>query len=155
MPSRTSSQEMVSARAPPALAPPRLRAASPPRAPTPTAGRGAGTISTRDLGVLLRALGKSPTQEELQKLIAEVDPKGESNVDFKTLCHCMKKPMRQPDSENDVPPRPPTCSFSRALSLPHAHAHAHAHAHTNRFGDEDHSTAGLSQDYLQSQSSMV
>lgn len=52
--------------------------------------------------VLLRALGKSPTQEDLQKLFAEIDPKGESNVDFKMLCYCMKKQMRAPDPENDV-----------------------------------------------------
>jgi hypothetical protein len=32
---------------------------------------------------------------------------------------------------------------TRAHTNTHSHAHAHAHAHTNRFGDEDYSTAGL------------
>lgn len=40
--------------------------------PTALTSFSQGTVSTKDLGTLLRALGKSPTQEELQKLFNDV-----------------------------------------------------------------------------------
>uniref|UniRef100_A0A7S0VLX3 EF-hand domain-containing protein n=1 Tax=Hemiselmis tepida TaxID=464990 RepID=A0A7S0VLX3_9CRYP len=63
---------------------------------------GQGTVTTKDLGTLLRALGKSPSQEELQKLFNEVDPSGEGSIDFQTFCRCMKMPLKAPDPESEV-----------------------------------------------------
>jgi calmodulin len=57
---------------------------------------GQGTITTRELGQLMRALGKNPTQEELTKLFQKVDPKEEGAVKFDTFCNCMMEPMKQP-----------------------------------------------------------
>eukprot|EP00293_Proteomonas_sulcata_P018982 CAMPEP_0184311468 /NCGR_PEP_ID=MMETSP1049-20130417/41926_1 /TAXON_ID=77928 /ORGANISM="Proteomonas sulcata, Strain CCMP704" /LENGTH=152 /DNA_ID=CAMNT_0026626865 /DNA_START=83 /DNA_END=541 /DNA_ORIENTATION=+ len=62
---------------------------------------GQGTISTQDLGQLIRALGKSPTQEDLQKLYAEVDPKGDG-VDFNGFCACMARNLKAPETEAEV-----------------------------------------------------
>jgi Ca2+-binding EF-hand superfamily protein len=36
----------------------------------------------RSLCTLVRAMGKNPTQEELQKIIAQIDPQGEGCVNF-------------------------------------------------------------------------
>jgi hypothetical protein len=37
---------------------------------------GDGTVSTNELGVVMRSLGQSPTDEELQAMINEVDEDG-------------------------------------------------------------------------------
>jgi Ca2+-binding EF-hand superfamily protein len=36
----------------------------------------------RSLCTLVRAMGKNPCQEELQKIIAQIDPQGEGCVNF-------------------------------------------------------------------------
>ena len=38
---------------------------------------GDGTISTKELGVVMRSLGQNPTEQELQEIINEVDIDGE------------------------------------------------------------------------------
>ena len=57
---------------------------------------GQGSITTRELGQLLRALGKNPTQDELSKLFQKVDPQQEGAVKFDTFVNCMLEPMKQP-----------------------------------------------------------
>jgi hypothetical protein len=57
---------------------------------------GQGSITTRELGQLLRALGKNPTQDELTKLFQKVDPQQEGAVKFETFVNCMLEPMKQP-----------------------------------------------------------
>ena len=37
---------------------------------------GDGTISTKELGVVMRSLGQNPTEQELQEIINEVDIDG-------------------------------------------------------------------------------
>ena len=38
---------------------------------------GDGTISTKELGFVMRSLGQNPTEQELQEIINEVDIDGE------------------------------------------------------------------------------
>ena len=40
------------------------------------------TITTKDLGTVIRALGKNPTEAELQDIINEVDSSGTGTVEF-------------------------------------------------------------------------
>jgi Ca2+-binding EF-hand superfamily protein len=42
----------------------------------------AGTITTKELGTVMRSLGQNPTVEELQDMINEVDADGNGTIDF-------------------------------------------------------------------------
>ena len=43
---------------------------------------GTGAITAKELGVVMRQLGLNPTEKELTEMIAEVDEKGEGEIDF-------------------------------------------------------------------------
>lgn len=43
---------------------------------------GDGTVSTKELGVVMRALGQNPTDIEIEEMIKEVDKDGNGEIDF-------------------------------------------------------------------------
>ena len=43
---------------------------------------GDGTITTKELGTVMRSLGQNPTESELQDMINEVDADGNGQIDF-------------------------------------------------------------------------
>merc|ERR1719353_1645422 len=43
---------------------------------------GDGTITTKELGTVMRSLGQNPTEAELQDMINEVDADGSGTIDF-------------------------------------------------------------------------
>ena len=48
---------------------------------------GDGTITTKELGTVMRSLGQNPTEAELQDMINEVDADGESKfTQLANLC---------------------------------------------------------------------
>ncbi|XP_006005735.1 troponin C, slow skeletal and cardiac muscles-like [Latimeria chalumnae] len=53
-----------------------------------------GCISTKELGKVMRMLGQSPTAEELQEMIDEVDEDGSGTVDFDEFLVMMVRCMR-------------------------------------------------------------
>lgn len=46
---------------------------------------GDGAISTEELGNVLKFLNQNPSEAELEKMINEIDPNGEGNLDFSGL----------------------------------------------------------------------
>ena len=43
---------------------------------------GDGTITAKELGVVMRQLGLNPTEEELLEMIKEVDENGDGEINF-------------------------------------------------------------------------
>jgi calmodulin len=58
---------------------------------------GTGTISTKELGVIMRTLKQNPTEEELAELIAEVDQDGNGEIDFNEFLLMMAKRTKDSD----------------------------------------------------------
>lgn len=50
---------------------------------------GDGTITTKELGTVMRSLGQNPTEAELQDMINEVDADGETAVQQLLLYSCL------------------------------------------------------------------
>jgi calmodulin len=46
---------------------------------------GDGTITTNELGTVMRSLGQNPTEIELQDMINEVDEDGNGTIDFEGI----------------------------------------------------------------------
>jgi calmodulin len=63
---------------------------------------GDGTISTRELGTVMRSLGQNPTEAELQDMINEVDADGSGTIDFPEFLVMMARKMRDTDSEEEL-----------------------------------------------------
>ena len=50
---------------------------------------GDGTITTKELGTVMRSLGQNPTEAELQDMVAEVDADQNGTIDFRSLLTCL------------------------------------------------------------------
>lgn len=61
-----------------------------------------GTITTNELGVVMRSLGQNPTEAELQDMITEVDTDGNGTIDFKEFINLMAKKMKETDTEEEL-----------------------------------------------------
>ena len=63
---------------------------------------GDGTITTKELGTVMRSLGQNPTEAELQDMINEVDADGNGTVDFPEFLTLMSREMCDIDSEDEI-----------------------------------------------------
>ncbi|KAH9249646.1 calmodulin [Batrachochytrium salamandrivorans] len=63
---------------------------------------GDGTITTKELGTVMRSLGQNPTEAELQNMITEVDQNGNGQIDFPEFLHMMAKKMQENDTEEEI-----------------------------------------------------
>ncbi|VAH92819.1 neo-calmodulin-like [Triticum urartu] len=60
---------------------------------------GDGTITTKELGTVMRSLGQRPSEEELREMIAEVDTDGNGVVDFSEFLTLLDRKMRGAEDE--------------------------------------------------------
>lgn len=62
----------------------------------------AGSITTKELGTVMRSLGQNPTEAELQEMINEVDADGNGTIDFPEFLNLMARKMKDTDSEEEL-----------------------------------------------------
>ncbi|KAK3809400.1 MAG: putative calmodulin [Benniella sp.] len=63
---------------------------------------GDGTITTKELGAVMRSLGQNPTESELQDMVNEVDADGNGTIDFPEFLTMMARKMKDTDSEDEI-----------------------------------------------------
>merc|ERR1712046_54842 len=56
---------------------------------------GDGTITTKELGTVMRSLGQNPTEAELQDMINEVDADASGTIDFPEFLNLMAKEIKE------------------------------------------------------------
>jgi troponin C len=64
-----------------------------------------GTISTKQLGKVLRMLGQNPSEQELQEMVDEVDEDGSGTIDFDEFTQMMSKQLAA-EALEQIPERP-------------------------------------------------
>ncbi|XP_028676067.1 calcium-binding protein LPS1-alpha-like [Erpetoichthys calabaricus] len=63
---------------------------------------GDGTITTQELGTIMKSLGQAPTDQELKDMISEVDADGSGSIDFNEFLTMMAKKMKDTDTEEEI-----------------------------------------------------
>eukprot|EP00058_Branchiostoma_floridae_P007765 XP_002593253.1 hypothetical protein BRAFLDRAFT_87234 [Branchiostoma floridae] len=63
---------------------------------------GDGSITTLELGTVMKSLGQNPTQAELQDMISEVDADGNGTIDFSEFITMMARKMKDTDTEEEI-----------------------------------------------------
>ncbi|KAG1874969.1 calmodulin, partial [Suillus subluteus] len=63
---------------------------------------GDGSITTKELGTVMRSIGQNPTEAELQDMINEVDADGNGTLDFTEFLTMMARKMRDTDREDEI-----------------------------------------------------
>lgn len=63
---------------------------------------GNGTVTTKELGTVMRSLGQNPTEAELQDMINEVDADGIGTIDFPEFLSLMARKMKDTDTQEEL-----------------------------------------------------
>eukprot|EP00397_Hematodinium_sp_SG-2012_P060343 GEMP01078446.1.p1 GENE.GEMP01078446.1~~GEMP01078446.1.p1 ORF type:complete len:159 (+),score=50.14 GEMP01078446.1:136-612(+) len=63
---------------------------------------GNGTITAEELGVVMRSIGRNPTNEQLRQMIAEVDEDGSGEIEFPEFLKLMASKLQDSDSIDEM-----------------------------------------------------
>lgn len=63
---------------------------------------GDGSITTKELGTVMRSLGQNPTEADLQDMINEVDVDGNGTIDFPEFLTMMARKLKDVDAEAEI-----------------------------------------------------
>ena len=63
---------------------------------------GDGSITTEELGSVMRSIGQIPTEQKLQEMINEVDADGNGTIDFSEFLSMMARKMKDIESEDEI-----------------------------------------------------
>ncbi|EFJ14562.1 hypothetical protein SELMODRAFT_413463 [Selaginella moellendorffii] len=63
---------------------------------------GDGSITTKELGIVMRSLGQNPSDTELLDMINEVDVDGNGTIDWTEFLVLMARKMKDADAEEDL-----------------------------------------------------
>jgi len=63
---------------------------------------GDNTITTKELGTVMRSLGQEPTEGELNDMINEVDANGNGTIDFEEFLEMMARKMKETDTAEEI-----------------------------------------------------
>jgi len=63
---------------------------------------GDGTITAKELGIVMRSLGQNPTEPELNDMMDEVDTDGNGFIDFHEFLVLMAKKMKESESDQEL-----------------------------------------------------
>ena len=63
---------------------------------------GDGKITLKELGAILRNLGKNPTQKQIEQMFIEIDSDGNGVIDFYEFVSFINKKMRDLDIEEEL-----------------------------------------------------
>lgn len=63
---------------------------------------GNGSVSATELGTVMRSLGQNPTEEEITKMVKEVDNDGSGNIEFPEFLAMMSKRIRESGSADKL-----------------------------------------------------
>ncbi|CAB4057320.1 CALM [Lepeophtheirus salmonis] len=63
---------------------------------------GSGTISTKELLLVMRSIGQNPTEDEILEMVMESDLNGDGTIDFLEFVEMMKKKSSETDQTEDL-----------------------------------------------------
>ncbi|OMJ29962.1 Calmodulin [Smittium culicis] len=63
---------------------------------------GDGSVTTSELGVVMRSLNQNPSDAELADMINEIDADGNGTIDFPEFLTLMARKMKDTDTEEEI-----------------------------------------------------
>ena len=63
---------------------------------------GDGSITTKELGTVMRSLGQNPSGDEIRQMLSDVDEDKSETIDCKEFLGLMAKKMKENDSEDEL-----------------------------------------------------